>query len=81
MMDEIANQDIENTAENAKSSEEAMKVVKEVEKLLEVTNVVNYGLPINKGKYLKDLNWMINLYTWLINLGSVKPLWLLKYQT
>ena len=34
MTDEIANQDIENTAKRAKSSEEAMEVVKEIEKII-----------------------------------------------
>ena len=32
MSNEIANQDIENTAKNVKNSEEAMEVVKEMEK-------------------------------------------------
>ena len=32
MSDEIANKDIENTAKNVKSSEEATEVVKEIEK-------------------------------------------------
>ena len=32
MSDEIANQDIENAVKNVKSSEETMKVVKEMEK-------------------------------------------------
>ena len=36
MINEIANQDIENTAKNVRSSEEVMEVVKEMEKLLEV---------------------------------------------
>ena len=34
MIDEIANQDIENIAKGAKSSEEAMEVVKEIEKII-----------------------------------------------
>ena len=55
--DEIANQDIKNTATNVKSSEEAMEVVKEMgKKLLVVTSTVFYGLATNKFKYLKDLN-------------------------
>ena len=33
MVDEIANKDIGNTAKNAKSSEEAMEIVKEMEKV------------------------------------------------
>ena len=32
MSDEIVNQDIENTAKNVKTSEEAMEVIKEMEK-------------------------------------------------
>ena len=32
MSDKIANQDIENTAKNVKSSEEAMEIIKEMEK-------------------------------------------------
>ena len=36
MSNEIANQDIENTVKNVKSSGEVMEVVKEMEKLLEV---------------------------------------------
>ena len=57
MSDEIANKDIENTAKNVKSSEEATEVVKEMEKkLLEVISRVFYGLSINNFKYLKDLN-------------------------
>ena len=34
MIDGIANQDIENTAKNVKNSEEAMEVVKEMEKII-----------------------------------------------
>ena len=34
MIDGIANQDIENTAKNVKSSEEAMEVDKEMEKII-----------------------------------------------
>ena len=34
MIDEIANQDIESAVKNTKSSEEAIKVVKEMEKLI-----------------------------------------------
>ena len=56
MSDEIANQDIKNTAKNIKSSEEVKEVIKEMEKLLEVISAVFYGLPTNKVKYLKDLN-------------------------
>ena len=56
MIDEIANQDIEHAAKIAKSSEEAMKVVKEMKKIIRVINAVIYGLRNNKFKYLKDLN-------------------------
>ena len=56
MSDEITNQDIENTAENVKSSEEAMEVINEIEKLLEVISAVFYGLLTDKVNYLKDLN-------------------------
>ena len=56
MSDEITNQDIENTAENVKSSEEAMEVINEIEKLLEVISAVFYGLLTDKVSYLKDLN-------------------------
>ena len=58
MCDQIANQHIENAANNIKSSEEAIEVVKEMGKF-EVTGTVFYGLRTNKFKYLKDLNWMI----------------------
>ena len=34
MIDKIANQDIENTAKNAKSSEKAMEVIKETQKII-----------------------------------------------
>ena len=53
MSDQIANQDIENTAKKVKSSE---KVIEIVEKLLEVIKAVFYGFCMNKVKYLKDLN-------------------------
>ena len=53
MSDQIANQDIENTAKKVKSSE---KVIEVVEKLLEVIKAVFYGFSMNKVKYLKDLN-------------------------
>ena len=33
-----------------------MEVLKEMEKLLEATTAVFYGLPSNKFRYLKDLN-------------------------
>ena len=56
MSTEIANQDIETTAKKVKSSEEAMKVVIEMEKLA-VINTAFLGLPTNKFKYLKDLNF------------------------
>ena len=56
MSNEIANQDFANIVKNAKSSEEAMEVVKEMEKLLEVISALFYGLPTNKVKYLKDLD-------------------------
>ena len=56
MSTEIANQDIETTAKKVKSSEEAMKVVIEMEKLA-VINTAFLGLPSNKFKYLKDLNF------------------------
>ena len=56
MSDEKANQDIENTAKNVKSSEEAMEVIKELKKLLELISPVFYGLPTNRVNYFKDLN-------------------------
>ena len=56
MSDKKANQDIENTAKNVKSSEEAMEVIKELKKLLELISPVFYGLPTNKVNYFKDLN-------------------------
>ena len=57
MCDEIANQDIENAANNVKSSEEAIEVVKKMgKKKFELTGTVFYGLCTNKFKYLKDLN-------------------------
>ena len=56
MNDEKANQDIENTAKNVKSSEEAMEVIKELKKLLKLISPVFYGLPTNKVNYFKDLN-------------------------
>ena len=56
MSDKKANQDIENAAKNVKSSEEAMEVIKELKKLLELISPVFYGLPTNKVNYFKDLN-------------------------
>ena len=56
MSDEIANQDIENTAKNVKNSEEVMEVIEEMEKVLEIISAVFYGWLTNKVKYLKDLN-------------------------
>ena len=57
MSDETANQDIENTANNVKNLEEAMAVVKKMEKkIFEVINTVLFGLPINKFECFKDLN-------------------------
>ena len=53
---EIVNQDIENTVKNVGSPEEKMKVVKEMEKLLEVISVLFHGLPTSMVKYLKYLN-------------------------
>ena len=50
MMDEIANQDIENTAENAKSSEEAMKVVKEMEKIIRSNKCSKLWLTYQQGQ-------------------------------
>ena len=55
MSTEIANQNIQNTAKNVKSSEEVMEVVKEMENLLQVISAVFYGLPTKMVKYLKDL--------------------------
>ena len=56
MSNQIANQDIENTAKNVKSSEKVIEIIKEMEKLLQVISTVFYGLSTNKVKYLKDLN-------------------------
>ena len=56
MSDEIANQDIENTAKNVKNSEEVMEVIEEMEKVLEIISAVFYDRLTNKVKYLKDLN-------------------------
>ena len=53
---EIVNQDIENTVKNVGSPEEKMKVVKEMEKLLEVISVLFHVLPTSMVKYLKYLN-------------------------
>ena len=56
MSNQIANQDIENTAKNVKSSEKVIEIIKEMEKLLQVISTVFYGLSTNEVKYLKDLN-------------------------
>ena len=56
MSDEIANQDIGNTAKKVNSSEEAMEVIKEMQKIIRSNKYSIYGLPTNKLKYLKDLN-------------------------
>ena len=47
---EIVNQDIENTAKNVKISEEAMEVLKEMEKLLKGIIAVFYGWSTSKIK-------------------------------
>ena len=49
-----------------KSSEEAMEVVKEMEKILEVTSAVIYGLPTNKFKYLTN-NFVNMVFSGVIN--------------
>ena len=69
MIDKIVDQDIESTAKNVKSSEEAMKVVKEMEKKLEVTSAVFYGLP-TKVKYLKDLKLNHNFINMVNQFGN-----------
>ena len=56
MSDKIANQDIENIAKNVKSSEEAMEIIKEMEKNIKVISTVFYGFSTNKLKYLKDFS-------------------------
>ena len=56
MSNEIANQNIKNTAKNVKTSEKLMVVIKEMEKLLKVTSAEFYGLPTNKVKYFKHLH-------------------------
>ena len=50
MMDEIANQDIENTAKNAESSEEAMNVVKEMEKIIRSNKCSKLWLAYQQGQ-------------------------------
>ena len=74
MIDKIIDQDIESTAKNIKSSEEAMKVVKEMEKKLEVTSAVFYGLPTNKIKYLKDLKLNHNFINMVNQFGNFTSL-------
>ena len=52
---EIVNQDIENTAKNVKISEEAMEVLKEMEKLLKGIIAVFYGWSTSKIKnFIRD---------------------------
>ena len=45
MIDEIFNQDIENTAENVKLSEEAVDVVNEMEKIIKTNKCAIVCLP------------------------------------
>ena len=53
MTDEIANQDIENTAKRAKSSEEAMEVVKEIEKIIRSNKCNILWLAYQQGRIFK----------------------------
>ena len=58
----MVNKDNENSAKKVKGSEEAVEVIKEIEKIIEVTNAACYdGWPTNKGKYMKHLKPTINL--------------------
>ena len=53
---EIFKYDIENTTKNVKSSEEAVEVVNEMEKIIKSKKSSICGLPTNKAKYFKYLN-------------------------
>ena len=56
IINEIANEDIENTAKASKVQMRQWTSLKKWRNLLEVTNVVFSDLPTNKVIYLKDLN-------------------------
>ena len=56
MINEIFNQDIENTAKNIKSSEEALEVVNEREEIIKIKKCSILWLAYEKANYFKHLN-------------------------
>ena len=53
MINEIANQDIENTAKNTKSSEQAMEVINEMEKIIKSKKCSILWLAYQQGQIIE----------------------------
>ena len=68
MSDEIANQDIENTGKNLKSSEESMEVVKEMEKLIRSIKCSILWHSYEQNKITERFKLTDSFIKWLINL-------------
>ena len=78
-MDEIAHQDIENKAKIVKSSEEAVKVVNEMEEIIRSNKCILW-LAYQQGKIFEKLERNDKFINLVNNFGIRRLRWLLKYR-
>ena len=78
IIDEIANEDIENTAKNGKISEEAMEVVKEIEKIITSNKCIILWPAYQQGQIFERFKLNDNFINMVNKLGISKSFMVFK---